>query len=274
MQGKGNKLGSGQIKPGEWDAAAYHRLSEPQFQWGLQILSRLRLRGDETVMDAGCGTGRLTAELMKRLPEGRVIAVDVSENMLVAAGEFLRPLAGERLRLLQADLARLELDEKVDGVFSTATFHWIPDHDQLFSRLFQVLRPGGWLVGQFGGRGNGERWRRRMAVLATELPFVSYIRDWAEEFHFPDAEHTAELLERAGFASVEVESWPSPVSFAGPAAFAAFFSTVIARNYLARLDEKLQREFMDRLVKQAGEDAPPFLIDYVRLNVRAVRPEK
>jgi trans-aconitate 2-methyltransferase len=266
-------IDSGQAKPGEWDAAAYHRLSDPQFQWGRQILSRLELRGDETVLDAGCGTGRLTAELMKRLPEGRVIAVDVSENMLTAAREFLRPRAGNRLRFVQADLGVLELDERVDGVFSTATFHWIPDHARLFSKLFQMLRPGGWLVAQFGGQGNIECWRRRMAVLAGQLPFVTYIRDWVEEFHFPDTKQTAERLKRAGFASVEVESWPSPVSFADPDSFGSFLGSVIARNYLARLDENLQREFMNRLIKQAGEDAPPFLIDYVRLNVRAVRPE-
>jgi trans-aconitate methyltransferase len=262
----------GQTNPSEWDAAAYHRLSDPQFQWGRQILSRLELRGDETVVDAGCGTGRLTAELMKRLPQGRVIAVDVSGNMLAAAREFLRPRAGERLRFVQADLESLELDEKVDGVFSTATFHWIPNHAMLFAKLFQMLRPGGWLVAQFGDKDNIERWRRRMAVLAGELPFVTHIRDWIEEFHFPDTRQTVERLKHAGFASIEVESWPSPVSFPDPDSFASFFVSVIARNYLARLDAELQREFMNRLVKQAGEDAPPFLIDYVRLNVRAVRP--
>jgi trans-aconitate methyltransferase len=267
-------MSSGPIKPGEWDAAAYHRLSDPQFQWGRQILSRLELRGDETVLDAGCGTGRLTDELMKRLPEGRVIAVDVSGNMLAAAREFLRPRAGKRLRFVQADLGTLELDESVDGVFSTATFHWIPDHAKLFSKLFRMLCPGGWLVAQFGGQGNIERWRRRMAVLAGELPFVTHIRNWVEEFHFPDSKSTVERLQRAGFTAIEVESWPSPVSFPDPDSFGSFVASVIARNYLAKLDGNLQREFMNRLVKQAGEDAPPLLIDYVRLNIRAVRPEK
>jgi hypothetical protein len=113
-----------------------------------------------------------------------------------------------------------------------------------------------------------------MAVLAGELPFVTHIRDWVEEFHFPDSKSTVERLTRAGFAAIEVESRPSPVSFPDPDSFGSFLASVIARNYLAKLDEKLQREFMNRLVKQAGEDAPPLLIDYVRLNVRAVRPEK
>jgi len=107
----------------EWEAEAYHRLSDPQFSWGLRVLEDLELSGDEIVVDAGCGTGRLTAELLKRLPRGRVIAVDRSQNMLRAAGEYLRPLFGERVRFVRAGLQTLRLEESVDGIFSTATFH-------------------------------------------------------------------------------------------------------------------------------------------------------
>lgn len=107
----------------EWEAEAYHRLSDPQFSWGLRVLEELKLSGAETVLDAGCGTGRLTAELLKRLPRGRVIAVDRSRNVLRAAGEYLGPLFGERVRFVRADLQTLRVEEAVDGVFSTATFH-------------------------------------------------------------------------------------------------------------------------------------------------------
>src|SRR5829696_8801002 len=107
----------------EWDATTYHRVSNPQFGWGQRVLDRVPLRGDETVVDAGCGSGRLTAELLKRLPRGRVIAVDRSQNMLRAAGEYLRPLFGERVRFVRAGLQSLRLEESVDGIFSTATFH-------------------------------------------------------------------------------------------------------------------------------------------------------
>src|SRR5215207_514589 len=125
----------------DWDAETYERVSDPQFEWGLEVLERLELAGDEHVMDAGCGSGRVTARLLKRLPRGRVIAVDASESMIEKAREKL----GDRVDYLVADLAELELSEPVDVVFSTATFHWISDHDRLFARLHDALVPGGGL---------------------------------------------------------------------------------------------------------------------------------
>ena len=106
----------------EWDAETYDAVSDPQFEWGMEVLERLELRGDEVAVDAGCGSGRVTDELVDRLPNGRVIAVDGSAAMVEKAKERL----GDRAAYLVSDLVELELREPVDLVFSTATFHWIP----------------------------------------------------------------------------------------------------------------------------------------------------
>ncbi len=138
----------------DWDAATYHRISEPQVTWGRRVLDRLPLRGDETVLDAGCGTGRLTAELLERLPRGRVLALDNSPAMLAAAREYLAPRFGDRVSFVLADLQELAdrpLPEPVDAIFSTAAFHWVLDHPRLFRGLYRALRPGGRLVAQCGG---------------------------------------------------------------------------------------------------------------------------
>ena len=140
----------------EWNSEVYHRVSNPQFEWGKKVLDRLKLKGDETVMDAGCGTGRLTAELLERLPQGHVLAVDVSQNMLQKAEEFLKPRFDGRVRFVHADLADLRFEAECDGVFSTAAFHWVKDHDALFRGLARALKPGGWIEAQAGGRGNLE----------------------------------------------------------------------------------------------------------------------
>jgi trans-aconitate 2-methyltransferase len=135
----------------EWDAEAYHRLSNAQFSWGKNVLARVPLRGDETILDAGCGTGRLTGELLERLPQGRVVAVDLSDNMLRAARARLSQRFGERITFACVDIQRLPFVEVFDGVFSTATFHWAKDHDRLFREIHTALKPGGWLVAQCGG---------------------------------------------------------------------------------------------------------------------------
>src|SRR5437588_11509857 len=119
----------------EWDASSYHRISEPQFRWGQQVLGRLELTGGETVIDAGCGSGRLTAQLLERLPEGHVIALDASENMLREARAHLQPRFGDRVSFVHADLQSLGIDEGADAIVSTATFHWVLDHPRLFEGL-------------------------------------------------------------------------------------------------------------------------------------------
>src|SRR3954454_12352794 len=126
--------------PAEWDAEAYHRLAKPQEEWARQVLERLSLRGDETVLDAGCGSGGVTQLLLERLPNGRVIGVDGSQAMIEGARSNLQEW-GDRGDLRVGDLLELQLDEPVDAVFSNATFHWVPDHETLFRRLREAMKP-------------------------------------------------------------------------------------------------------------------------------------
>ena len=151
----------------EWNSEAYHRLSRPQFEWGLKVLDRLPLRGDETVADAGCGSGKVTAELLKRLPRGRVVAMDLSQNMLQTARDHLAPKFPRQVIFIATDLQDIPLDGAIDGIFSTAAFHWVPDHDRLFRSLFHALKPGGWLEAQCGGGPNLARVRERTVALMT-----------------------------------------------------------------------------------------------------------
>src|SRR5436190_16047407 len=139
--------------PRDWDAATYDRVANPQTRWGTLVLDRLPLRGDETVLDAGCGSGRVTELLAERLPNGRVIALDASPSMVDEARRRLERF-GDRVDFVVADLGRpFTLPDGIlaDAILSTATFHWVPDHAALFRNLAAVLRPGGRLVAQFGG---------------------------------------------------------------------------------------------------------------------------
>src|SRR6188508_1263765 len=120
----------------EWNADAYHRVSDPQLMWGLKVLDRLPLEGDELVIDVGCGTGRLTAHLLERLPAGRVIGADLSRNMVTAAREYLAPRFGPRIHVVQCDATALPVAARADAIFSTASFHWVLDHPALFRSLY------------------------------------------------------------------------------------------------------------------------------------------
>jgi trans-aconitate methyltransferase len=260
--------------PTEWDAASYHRLSAPQFSWGVQVLERLRLNGDETVMDAGCGTGRLTALLLERLPRGRVVAVDLSRNMLEEARSYLATRFGGRVEFVRADLAGLPFDGAFDGVFSTAAFHWLPDHPRLFRGIYDSLKPGGWLVAQCGGGPNVARLMRRASVLTATEPYAAYFSGWSDPREFADDVTTAERLRAAGFADVVTGLEPAPTILAGADEFREFLTTVNMHGHLARLPAgPLRRRFVDELTELAAGDDPPYLLDYCRLNIRARRPE-
>lgn len=257
----------------EWNAAVYHRVSDPHITWGARALAMLKVRGDETAVDCGCGTGRLTAELLERLPAGRVIAVDRSRNMLEAADAFLRPTFGDRVAFRQADLQTLDRDalgEQVDLVFSTATFHWIPDHPRLFTNLFGLLRPGGWLVAQCGGAGNLARLLARSDALQAEEPFAPFFAGWPGPWEFADDVTTADRLRAAGFDAVETNLEAMPAVMADADAHREFLTNVIFGTHLARLpDPALRAAYVDRLTAFAAHDDPPYELDYVRLNMRA-----
>lgn len=153
-----------------WDAGTYDRVALPMTRWGAEVQARLSLRGDERVLDAGCGTGRVTEMLLERLPQGDVVALDASPKMLHEASRRLARF-GPRVTFVQADLGRtLPITEPVDAILSTATFHWVLDQDALYSGLAAMLRAG-WVAGgavRRGGEhprrlGGGRRYRRRLA---------------------------------------------------------------------------------------------------------------
>ncbi|HZQ93279.1 MAG TPA: class I SAM-dependent methyltransferase [Terriglobales bacterium] len=259
-------------KPSEWDANAYRQLSDPQFRWGVQVLDTLHLRGDETVLDAGCGAGRVTAELLERLPRGRVLAVDLSRNMVEQARALLEPRFGERVHVFERDLLALDLNEAVEGIFSTAVFHWIGDHDKLFRGLFAALRPGGWLVAQCGGGLNLKRLRQRGRRIMRTPSFAGLFANWSEPWEYASAEKTAERLERAGFVQIKTDLVEAPTTLPDRETYKKFLAAVTMRHHLLYVpDEALREEFLDRLADLATKDSPPFTLDYWRLNMRAAK---
>jgi len=253
----------------EWNSAVYHRLSAPQVSWGKKVLGRLKLHGNERVLDAGCGSGRLIADLLEALPHGRVVGIDLSQNMLHSAREHLKADFGGRLGLAACDFLALPFQHAFDVIVSTAAFHWVLDHDRLFRNLHAALVPGGWIEAQCGGGPNIARLRERANRLAETPKFEPYFAGFREPWLFEDAQGGAETLHRAGFADVETSVISTPTILEDAAHFKEFVRNIIFRLHLENLPtEELRVDFMDTLTDQAAKDDPPFLLDYWRLNLR------
>lgn len=245
--------------PRDWDGTTYDRIADPMTRWGGDVLGRLPLAGDETVLDAGCGSGRVTEQLLERLPRGRVIALDASPSMVeVARGRLAR--FGDRVAYVVADLAvPLPLEPaSVDAVLSTATFHWVRDHDALFANLARVLPPGGRLVAQCGGAGN---------IAAVRDAIRATGETWDGPWTFATPDDTRRRLEAAGFR--DVETWlhdePTPIEPGEP--LRDYLRTVVLGAHLERLPAAERDAFVDAVA--AG--LPAGVIDYVRLNLVATR---
>ncbi len=234
-----------------WDAAIYDRVSAPQVAWSEAILDRLELRGDEVVLDAGCGSGRVTELLLARLPRGRVIALDADADMVRATRE--RFSGDPRVEVVHQSLTDLDLAEPVDAVFSGATFHWVLDHDELFARLGRAVRPGGRISAQCGGEGN----IAHVKGIADRLFPAEPPHTWC----YAGPGETRERLERNGFTDVATWLQPWPVTPPEPL---IFLEDVILGPYVQLLPEGDRTPFAQAVLAELGD--PPVL-DYVRLNM-------
>jgi trans-aconitate 2-methyltransferase len=241
----------------DWDAATYDRVSTPHVEWANILLDRLDLSGDEAVLDAGCGSGKVTLMLLERLPRGHVVAVDQAPSMVEHAREALNG----RATVLQADLTELQLDEPVDAIFSSAVFHWIADHDRLFARLHAALAPGGRLVAQCGGEGNVEHFHEAARAVGATVPYADYLAGWEGPWNFAGPAETAARLERSGFCEVETWLEPYPVSPDDPE---EYLRTVCLGYHLEQLPEPMRDDYVRAVLDRAGA-----ALDYVRLNIVA-----
>ena len=239
----------------DWDAETYDRLPIPMTRWGEAVVGWLDLAGDERVLDAGCGTGRVTSLLRDLLPRGTVIALDGSPAMLARAGERL---GNDRVEFVLADLrSPLPVEPPVDAILSTATFHWIQDHETLFANLAAVLRPGGQLAAQCGGKGN-------IASIDAALRDIGL----QQRKNYASPETTRSRLETAGF--IDVETWlheePTPLP---PGDLEPYLEAICLGDHVEGLAPGDRR----KLVHEVARRMPGPVIDYVRLNIRARRAE-
>jgi trans-aconitate 2-methyltransferase len=240
----------------EWDAAAYDRVSDPHVRWAGPVIERISPHGVHHLIDAGCGSGRVTQMLLERFPDVHVTAVDASEAMLIEAGRRLEHF-GDRIDFVQANLSEpLPALPTADVVFSTAAFHWITDHVALFRNLAGVMRSGGQLVAQWGG---GDNVARVVAALRE-------VGDgWPGPWYFATVEETRAHLSDAGFIDLEVWTHDDPADFASQEALEEFMRTALLVAHLERIEDGQRDEF----VRAVADRLPDRRIDYVRINAVA-----
>ncbi len=256
----------------EWDANLYEDASTVQQKWGVALMDTRSWKGNEHVLDVGCGTGAVTEELVKRVPKGRVVAIDNDPMMVEKAiprlGRYM-----DRVEVFPADVLALPPTGPFDVIFSNAVFHWIKDHDKLFLELFRHLKPSGELLAQCGGEGNLEKVRNVTEGIRKEPAFTKFFKDWKAPWHYEDDASTTERLFISGFVHADASLKAAPVTFPDDETFARFSNAVILRPYLGALPTpQLRGELLGRFLERMDEVGNGRTFDYVRLTIRAQRP--
>ena len=238
-----------------WDAEDYSRSSSAQHSWARELLAKLRLQGDESVLDIGCGDGKVTAEIAALVPSGRVVGIDNSPEMVrFAAGSF-RGESVPNLRFLLRDARELDFDEEFDVVFSNATLHWVIDHGPVLRGIWRALKPGGRLLLQMGGRGNAADILSLMDSLPADPKWRSYFREPVSAYGFYGPEEYACWLTDAGLTPLRLELLARDMAQPGKEGLASWVRTTWL-PYTQRVPEERRDEFVSDIVERYVQSHP------------------
>ena len=253
-----------------WDADVYTRIGKPMRRWAQQVIEDLGLRGDETVLDAGCGSGAVTLDLLERLPRGQIYAVDASPEMIDALQREIQQRRITNVHPMRASLTDFALPEPVDVVFSNAVFHWIPDDEGLFGSLFRATKDGGRLRAQCGGYGNNVHVLEAVAAVREQPRFEAHLRGFSDTKKYRTPDEAKRSLEAVGWRDVRANLWAQPVPFEDLDEAALYVRTILLRDHVARLPDAdgdaYARAVVDETVRRWGA---PYGADYVRLDLWA-----
>ena len=256
----------------DWNATEYSRLNRPHHVWAQTVLGKLAFQGSEMVLDAGCGSGNLTKNIVSHVPNGHVIAVDKSRSMIDEAKTHTEPLKSH-ITLLQADLLHVPIRECINLIFSNATFHWIHDHQSLFVEMFRILRPGGTISAQFGGGPNIKQLIHHYYELSNE-PEFEHLVEKNLPWNFPSIAETKSHVTNAGFKDIQVSLTESPEVFGNIPSFSRFVENIILFPLLSHIPNKREHHpFVEKLAIKTLSGPRPLTVDYWRVNVVAQKPK-
>ncbi len=255
-----------------WDAETYERIGTPMRRWAQAVIDDLGLKGDESVLDAGCGSGSVTLDLLAKLPNGKIYAVDGSQDMIARLKKTLDEKKIDNVIPIHGDLTKLQLTEQVDVVFSNAVFHWIQDDDGLFGSLARATKSGGKLRAQCGGGANIRKLMSATREVEARAPYNEYLSGRVEPRKYRTNDQAKQALERNGWRNARAETFPSDVTFDDEDAAVLYLRTIILQQQASALPDNLSDRFLrDVIAEVEARHGQPFVADYVRLDLWATR---
>ena len=261
-----------------WDAEEYRTSSPNQKKWALELLSKLNLRGDERVLDIGCGDGEITAAIARRVPRGSAVGIDSSRDMVDLAAKHCPPERCPNVSFLLKDAREIDFNEEFDAVFSNACLHWVIDHRPVLAGVKRCLKPSGRMLLQMGGRGNAATVLEAIDAVLKMPRWAGYFKGFTFPYAFYGPEEYRSWMEALGFQVNRAELLPKDMVHEGAEAFAAWLRTTWL-PYTERVPEPLREEFIREIVSTHARMRPPdgdgsIHFTMVRLEVEATKGAK
>ncbi len=268
-------ISKGEANIHKWNPEEYAKHSAAQLAWARELIARLKLRGDESVLDIGSGDGKVTAEIAAALPRGRVVGLDGSREMVQFARAHYDDKQFPNLEFVGMDARRIELDRRFDIVFSNAALHWIEDHPAVLKGLSRVMRRGGGLIISCGGRGNAVQILEAVGVVRAKDRWRNYFDGFAFPYHFYGPDEYSRWLPEAGFSSLRLELVPKDMPHPGAEGLAAWIRTTwfpftdrVPDSAREEMIREVVETYLDRFPLDAAGDAH---VKMVRLEVEALK---
>ncbi len=254
----------------KWNPEAYARSSSAQKKWADELISKIHIRGDERVLDIGCGDGKITAQIATLLPHGSVVGIDSSREMISFANGKFPPSIWPNLSFQLGDASEIGYENEFDLVVSFACLHWILDHGPVLEGIKRSLKPGGRLFLQFGGAGNAEEILVAVDKMISEDRWARYFKGFPFPYGFYGPEEYRHWLSQAGLRAVRVELILKDMAQPGRSGLASWIESTWL-PYIERVPDEFRRDFVDEIVERYASTHP--LDDDEQIHVNMVRLE-
>ncbi len=255
-----------------WNAEDYANNSSAQLEWARELIATLALQGSESVLDVGCGDGKITSRLALSAPNGKVLGIDLSEDMIRVASERFPSAKYPNLSFLRMDAAAIRLSERFDVAFSNAVLHWVKDHVAVLRGVRNCLKSGGKILFQMGGRGNAADVLLVIEEMIRQSRWRRYYEDFTSPYHFYAPEEYKVWLREGGFRPKRVELLPKDMRHRGPEGFKGWLRTTWF-PYTDRLPVELRDPFLSELVAAYTEAYPVDALGNVHVKMMRLEVE-
>ena len=255
-----------------WDPKEYNKHSDQQQVWARELISKLNLSGSEHVLDVGCGDGKVTVEIAAQVPRGKVVGMDMSDQMVEFARQSFPPAKHPNLSFVQGDAADFDLGTEFDLVFSNAVLHWLKDHGPVLLSISRALKPQGWALLQMGGKGNAEKIIGVMEYLAERDPWQAYLAGMGMPYGFHGPEEYQAWLEPAGLKARRLELIPKTMVFAGKEGLKGWIRSTWL-PYTSRVPDEMREDLIEEVAQAYLKDNPADEKDQVRVGMVRLEAE-